>query len=51
MEIKSAFSGLHLCPWVFCQMVQAEAEEVLVEQKAELLEESGVQRKRLVKQG
>jgi len=32
-------------------MVQAEAEEVLVEQKAELLEESGVQRKRLVKQG
>jgi len=32
-------------------MVQAEAEEVLVEQKAELLEESRVQRKRLVKQG
>ena len=32
-------------------MVQAEAEAVLVEQKVELLEESGVQRKGLVKQG
>jgi len=31
-------------------MVQAEAEEVLVEWKAELLEESGVQRKGLVEQ-
>jgi len=31
-------------------MVQAEAEGVLAERKAELLEESGVQRKRLVEQ-
>jgi len=32
-------------------MVQAEAEGVLVERKAELLEKSGVQRKGLVEQG
>jgi len=32
-------------------MVQAEAEGVLAERKAELLEESGVQRKGLVEQG
>ena len=49
-EVKSVFSGLRLCPWVFHWMVQAEAEEVLVEWKAELLEESRVQRKGLVKQ-
>ena len=32
-------------------MVQVEVEEVLEEQKVELLEESGVQRKGLVEQG
>ena len=32
-------------------MVQTEVEAVLAERKAELLEESGVQRKRLVGQG
>ena len=32
-------------------MVQVEVEEVLEEQKVELLEESGVQRKELVEQG
>ena len=50
-EVKSAFSRLCLCPWVFCWMVQVEVEEVLEEQKVELLEESGVQRKGLVEQG
>ena len=51
VEVKNAFSGLYLHPWVFCQMVQAEAEGVLAEWKAELLEESRVQRKGLVEQG
>ena len=50
MEVRSTFSRLHLRPWVLRQMVQAEAEAVLVEWKAELLEESGVQRKGLVEQ-
>ena len=50
-EVRSTFSGLHLCLWVFRQMVQAEAEVVLAERKAELLEESRVQRKGLVRQG
>ena len=50
-EVKNAFSGLRLCPWVFRWMVQAEAEAVLAEQKAELLKESGVWRKGLVEQG
>ena len=50
-EVESAFSRLCLCPWVFCWMVQVEVEEVLEEQKVELLEESGVQRKGLVEQG
>ena len=49
MEVRSTFFRLHLRPWVLRRMVQAEA--VLVEQKAELLEESGVQRKGLVEQG
>ena len=49
VEVKSTFSRLYLCPWVFCWMVQAEA--VLAEQKTELLEESRVQKKRLVEQG
>ena len=43
-EARSAFSELCLRPWVFRQMVQAE-------RKAELLEESGVQKKGLVGQG
>jgi len=50
-EVKSVFSGLRLHPWVFRQMVQVEAEGALAEQKAELLEESGVPRKGLVEQG
>jgi len=45
------FSRLYLRPWVFRQMVQMEAKGVLTERKAELLEENGVQRKRLVEQG
>jgi len=45
------FSGLCLRPWVFHQMVQAEAEGILAERKVELLKESGVQRKGLVEQG
>ena len=49
-EVKNVFSGLCLCPWVFHWMVQAEAEAVLAKRKAELLEESEVQRKGLVKQ-
>ena len=48
-EVRSAFSGLHLRLWVFRQIVQAEAEAVLVERK--LLEESRVQRKGSVRQG
>ena len=51
MEVRSTFSRLHLRPWVLRQMVQVEAEAVLVERKVELLEESGVQRKGLVEQG
>ena len=51
VEVKSVFSRLRLHPWVFHQMVQAEAEGALAKQKAELLEESGVLRKGLVKQG
>ena len=45
------FSRLRLHPWVFHQMVQVEAEGALAKRKAELLEESGVLRKGLVKQG
>ena len=45
------FSRLCLRPWVFHRIVQAEVEGVLAEQKAKLLEESGVQRKGLVEQG
>ena len=45
------FSRLRLCLWVFHQMVQVETEGALAEQKAELLEESRVQRKGLVEQG
>ena len=47
-EVKSVFSGLRLRPWVFCRMVQVEAEGVLAERKVELLEENRVQRKGLV---
>ena len=50
-EVKSMFSGLCLCSWVFRQIVQAEAEGALAERKAELLEESRVLRKGLVEQG
>ena len=50
-EVKSMFSGLCLRPWVFRWMVQVETEGALVEQKAELLEESRVPRKGLVEQG
>ena len=50
-EVKSMFSELRLCPWVFRWMVQVEAEGALVERKAELLEESRVPRKGLVEQG
>ena len=50
-EVKSVFSGLRLHLWVFRQMVQAEVEGALAEWKAELLEESGVPREGLVKQG
>ena len=45
------FSGLRLHPWVFCLMVQVEAERALAEWKAELLEKSRVPREGLVKQG
>ena len=48
VEVRSIFSGLRLRPWVFHRMVQVEVEGVLAEWKAELLEESGVQRKGLV---
>jgi len=44
------FSRLRLCPWVLRRMVQAETEGALAERRAELLEESGVLRKGLVKQ-
>jgi len=47
-EAEGAFSGLHLRPWVFLWMVQAEAVEVWEEQKAELLEGSRVPKKGLV---
>ena len=50
-EVKSVFSGLCLCLWVLCQMVQAEVERALAERRAKLLEESGVPRKGLVEQG
>ena len=50
-EVRSMFSRLCLRPWVFHWMVQVEAEVVLAEQKAELLEKSRVQRKGLVGQG
>ena len=50
-KVRSMFSGLRLCPWVFHRMVQVEVEGVLVERKVELLEESRVQRKGLVEQG
>ena len=50
IKVKSMFSELRLCPWAFHQMVQVEVEGVLVERKAELLEESGVQKKGLVEQ-
>ena len=49
VEVKSMFFRLCLCPWVFHRMVKVEG--VLAEQKAKLLEESGVQRKGLVEQG
>ena len=51
VEVRSVFSGLRLRPWVFHQMVQAEAEGILAERKVELLKESEVQRKGLVEQG
>ena len=49
-EVKSMFFGLRLRLWVFRWMVQAEVEGALAERKAELLEESRVPRKGLVKQ-
>jgi len=48
VEAEGAFSGLHLHSWVFLRMVRAEAVEVWGEQKAELLEGSGVPKKGLV---
>jgi len=48
-EVKSAFSRLRQCPWVFLQMVQTETVEVWAERKAELLEGSEVPKKGLVK--
>jgi len=48
VEVKGAFSGQRLRPWVFLQMVQAEAAEVWAERKVELLEGSGVPKKGLV---
>jgi len=47
VEVKNTFSGLRQRPWVFLQTVQTEA--VLVEQKAELVEGSGIPKKMLVK--
>ena len=47
-EVRGAFSRLRQRPWVFLQMVQAEAAGVWAERKVELLEGSEVLKKGLV---